>query len=197
MIDSKVSELISPQSMLSMMKETLYQINPQHIREEQVFSQGISLLRTRLNGKQAELLDAALAEDEQELAESIFYLFWKGVKANYECFQNPVNRYFLKMDYEDFHQEDLMRSFLPKNHDDYGRKFAMSVPEEYKELTDPIYAYHAYMETFAYKLAHYFGFCYGETFLLNVVPGYHPNSVLTISYRFMISKDLSIPIENL
>lgn len=192
MINEKLTAFLTPAVFYSMMKDTLRHIHPQYALEEKAFTNGIDILKASLSENQLGLLDAYLDENERELSESLFYLFWKGVKQNLDCYSNPVNRGFLQMDFEDFLQEGLVRSLFPTHFEDLGRKFATTIPESLRDLTDPIFSYHAYMETFAYKLAHYYGFCFGDTFLSRVVPGYHPNRTITLAYKHMLKEYLSI-----
>lgn len=192
MVEKKFVQFNTPESLMEAMKETLKIIHPQFKSELSSYEEGLRVLREVLDEHQAPLLDAAIEEDEQSLAEHLFYLFWKGVQQNYLCFENPVNRLFLKMDFEDFHQESLMSSFLPKNHNEAGRTFIFSLPENLRVLTDPIYSYYAYWQTTAYKFAHFYGFTYADSFLPQIIPGYHPDHVATITYHSIMSKYFSL-----
>ena len=192
MIDKLYEKLIDPQAMLAAMKETLRQIDPQYSKEEAAFFDGIEALRTGLPSDHPVSLDAYLEEEERDMAECLLHLFWKGVKQNYDCFVNPVNKMFLQMDYEDFHQESLMRQFFPAKFQDMGTKFAHSLPAEMSDATDPIISYYTYLQTNAYKLAHYYGFRFGDTFLSKVVPGYFSDGVTTIIYGRMLQEDLNL-----
>lgn len=193
MVEKTYSQFNTPASMMNAMKETLKKIHPQYEREVFSYEEGLRVLRDALDENQIQLLDAAIEEDEKCLSAHLFYLFWKGVQQNYACYQNPINRYFLKMDFEDFHQESLMTSFLTQTYDDAGRTFVLSLPERLRVLTDPIYSYYAFWQTTGYKLAHYYGFTYADSFLPQIIPGYHPDHVATITYNTILSKYLSIP----
>ena len=96
------------------------------------------------------------------------------------------------MDYEDFHQETLMHHFFPAKFDDLGTKFVRSLPSEMKDATDPIISYYSYLHTIAYKLAHYYGFRFGDKFLPKVVPGYHPDGATSSIYALILQKDLGL-----
>lgn len=192
MIDKLYEKLIDPQAMLAAMKETLRQIDPQYSKEEAAFFDGIEALRAGLPSDHPVSLDAYLEEEERDMAECLLHLFWKGVKQNYDCFVNPVNKMFLQMDYEDFHQESLMRQFFPAKFQDMGTKFAHSLPAEMSDATDPIISYYTYLQTNAYKLAHYYGFRFGDSFLPRVVPGYSSDGATTIIYGRMLQEDLNL-----
>ena len=192
MIDRMYELLIDPQAMLGAMKDTLRQIDPQYENEEAAFHAGIQALRSTLPADHPVSLDAYLDEEDRDMAECLLYLFWKGVKQNYDCFVNPVNKTFLKMDYEDIHQESMMHHFLPSEFNDLGTKFAQSLPAEMNDMTAPIISYYTYLQTVAYKLAHYYGFRFGDSFLAKVVPGYYSDSSTTIIYGSMLSADLNL-----
>lgn len=192
MIDKMYEKLIDPQAMLAAMKETLRQIDPKYSQEEAAFLAGIEALIEGLPSDHPISLDAYLEEEERDMAECLLHLFWKGVKQNYDCFVNPVNKLFLRMDYEDFHQESLMRQFFPAKFEDMGTKFAHSLPTEMNDMTAPIISYYTYLQTVAYKLAHYYGFRFGDGFLAKVVPGYYSDSSTTIIYGSMLSADLNL-----
>ena len=57
-----------------------------------------------------------------------------------------------------------------------------TLPEEKRDLTDGITEFMSYLETTAYKLAHYFGFILADKFLYYVIPGYASDSVTTMLY---------------
>lgn len=192
MINKLYEKFIDAQTLLGAMKETLRQIDPQYADEEATFLAGIQALRNALPADHPVSLDTYLEEEEQDMSECLLYLFWKGVKQNYDCFVNPVNKMFLQMDYEDFHQESLMWHFLPSKFDDLGTKFAHSLPAEMKDMTDPITSYYAYLQTVAYKLAHYYGFRFGDSFLVKVIPSYFPDGATSSTYALVLRKELSL-----
>ena len=53
---------------------------------------------------------------------------------------------------------------------------------------------HAYLETAGFKLAHLWGFLWGNAFFPEVVPGYTPDTALTARYVQMASMDIGFPI---
>lgn len=197
MIAKLYEKLLDPLTMFNAMKETLRQIDPQYADEEAAFHAGIQALRNALPADNPVSLDEYLEEEERDMAECLLYLFWKGVKQNYDCFVNPVNKTFLKMDYEDIHQESLMHHFLPSEFNDLGTKLTQSLPADMNDMTAPIISYYTYLQTVAYKLAHYYGFRFGDSFLAKVVPGYYSDSSTTIIYGRMLSADLNLNISDL
>ena len=190
MIENFFLPMIDPLSILSAMKETLRTIDPQYPAEEDAYLHGIDALRHALPENHPIALDDVLDGDDRNMGANLLFIFWRGVKQNYDCFQNPVNKLFLQMDYEDFHQEYLLGNFIPEGHNDLGGKFALSLPADTKYLLDPITSYYTYMETTAYKLAHYYGYCFANHFLKKVISGYHSDVTTTSMYSLMLEKDL-------
>lgn len=110
----------------------------------------------------------------------------------------PVNKMFLKLDYEDIHGEEVMKS-MP-NLSQYWEKtnvFYRSQPREQQQLFDPVTSYYSYLQTAAWKLAHYFGFLIGDELLQDVVPGYRPDIALSISYGREIRDYLKVDTDKL
>ncbi len=64
-------------------------------------------------------------------------------------------------------------------------------------LFGPITSYYSYIETAAYKPAHYFGFVLGDQFLCRVVPGYQPDHALSISYGMELRNYLEVDTQKL
>ena len=194
MIDNFFLPMIDPLALLSAVKETLRTIDSQYQAEEDSYLHGLDALRHALPENHPIALDDVLDEDDRNMGANLLFLFWRGVQQNYDCFQNPVNKLFLQMDYEDFHQEYLLGSFISEGHSDLGRKFALSLPADKKQLLDPITSYHSYMETTAYKLAHYYGFRFADNFLSKVVPGYCPDGSIGSLYTLMLHKELDLSL---
>ena len=52
----------------------------------------------------------------------------------------------------------------------------------------------AYWETVGFKLAHLWGFLWGNAFFPEVIPGYTPDTALTARYAQMVRMDIGFPI---
>ena len=70
-----------------------------------------------------------------------------------------------------------------------------TLPEEQQRLTEGITEYMSYMETVAYKLAHYFGFILADQFLYHVIPGYVNDSVTQMQYAWDLQKYLQLDLK--
>ena len=140
-----------------------------------------------------------IAAREQQICAELIYVAWLGFQQNLECFQNPINTMFLKMDYEDFHRERRMHT-LPEVQKALEIRNAFyevlrTLPEEKRRITEGITEYMSYLETTGYKLAHYFGFILADEFLHHVVPGYVSDSVATMQYRWDLQKYLQLDLK--
>lgn len=140
-----------------------------------------------------------IAAAEQEICAKLVYLAWLGFQQNLECFQNPINTMFLKMDYEDFHRERRMHSLpmVQKAQKTINAFHDMmhTLPEEKQDLTDGITEYMCYMETTGYKLAHYFGFILADQFLYHVIPGYTNDPVISMQYAWDLREFLQLDLK--
>jgi hypothetical protein len=61
--------------------------------------------------------------------------------------------------------------------------------------SEPITEYYCHLEAAGYKLAHYWGFRYGDDLLAAVVPGYVPDLAVTVAYRRMVREYLGFDPE--
>ena len=131
----------------------------------------------------------------------VIRIAWLGFQQNIDCFNNPVNTLFLKMDYEDFHRERRMGT-LPQVQRALKTINAFhdvlrSLPEEKRNLTEGITSYISYLETAGYKLAHYFGFIFADEFLSHVIPGYCSDMATTLQYERELEEYLDVDLRKL
>lgn len=132
---------------------------------------------------------------EAQFAAKLLYIAYQGFRWNLECFQQPVNKLRINTDYEDLHQEQQL-SHLPEVIQ--LEKVLHAAYEDFspaqREAAAQIGDYYAYLETFGFKIVHYWGFALGNTFYSQVIPGYVPDSSFTTQYAHMIERDLGMVI---
>ena len=128
-----------------------------------------------------------LAALQQELASNVRYALWLGFQWNLDCFRNPVNKFLLNMDFEELCQESRMCT-LPETQNAQQKMnvFLHALPRDKADLLSPIIDHYAYLKTYAYKLAHYAGFCLADKMLPNLVPEYISDLGLTMRYAQQI-----------
>ena len=126
---------------------------------------------------------------ELQTASDLLFSGLLGIKANLDNFINPIARNFLDVDSETYLREDIAHR-LPE----YERAqnirdqfYALLSPKQ-KTLYENVITYSAHLETAGPKLAHYYGYLFGNEILLRVIPGYHPDAVLTLRYQTMLRK---------
>ena len=198
-VKSVMSQLTDPKVVLQNVSDTLRRIDPNFLQEEQQYLRAVDALKEAVGNSVSPTAFEYIAAREQEICAELIYVAWLGFQQNLECFQNPINTMFLKMDYEDFHRERRMHTLL-------GVQKALEIrnafyevlrtlPEEKRRITEGITEYMSYLETTGYKLAHYFGFILADQFLHHVVPGYVSDSVATMQYRWDLQKYLQLDLK--
>ncbi len=129
------------------------------------------------------------------VAAELVYSFCLGIRANLAIFRNPVANNFLNMDFEDFLREDTAHTLLDySDNSDRLQAYYSQLPVELKEATDPITEFESFLATYGPKLAHYYGFIFGNAFLPSIEPGYHPNHSFTNQYQMMLENYLKIDL---
>ena len=198
-VKSVMTQLTDPELILQRMSDTLRKIDPKFVNEEQKYFCAVDALKEVIGDTVSPSASEYIAAREQQICAELIYVAWLGFQQNLECFQNPINTMFLKMDYEDFHRERRMHT-LPEVQKALEIRNAFyevlrTLPEEKRKITEGITEYMSYLETTGYKLAHYFGFILADQFLHHVVPGYVSDSVATMQYRWDLQKYLQLDLK--
>ena len=189
MIDDMFEKLTRPEAMMEAVRAELKKCDPDYPSEVAAFEAAVwHLKETAGEGLSAEV-DTALAGEDQTMGERLIFLFWQGVKQNLGCFRDPKEKLFLELDYEELHHEAEMNQFIPAVQRGITQGFIASLPLQTEKLLEQIIGYYSYLETVAYKLVHYKGFCFGDRFLMMVVRGYCQNYLLTNMYTNKLEID--------
>ena len=128
---------------------------------------------------------------EQICASNLYYCGTQGLKMNYDHFINPMapNCTWPQVDYDDYLRPHMAGQLpLYENAYHYKQKFEKGLPEELKEAEEAVCSYETALECSGNKLAHYFGYLMGNELFAHCIPGYHPDTVLDITYTHMIEK---------
>lgn len=136
---------------------------------------------------------AFLTAKESEFCIEVLSLCWSGFLLNYQCFQDPAHGLMLDCDFEVLHQEDRLRSIPALQR--FSQDTA-ALPAE-SELLLPITEYYSYLQTYGYKLAHYYGFRLANGILPYLVPGYVPNELLAWKYKSKIIRESELDVDRL
>lgn len=178
---------------MEMAREILREIDPKYTDEESRFHSGVQTFRNSLSSEEQATLDELLILEEKRMTANFLFLIWRGINQNLRCFQDYTEKGFLNQDYEDVHDESVMEG-MPAN-EEYWRlcsDFHHSITNEQHELSSPISSYYCYLETSAYKIAHYIGFKLADSLLYYLVPGYLPDLSVTVAYRTDIANYLKV-----
>ena len=193
MYRSLMKEIENTKGIMEGLRALLTEVDSSYPQEEHIFYENLQKFRTTLDERGLVLLDRVLDEEEAQIAVSVIFLFWKGLQQNLSCFQDPVAKQFLNLDYEDIHQESVMGEILSHiTPNDTSRQLASMLSEEQWEL-NPIPAYYSYIKTISYKVAHYYGFRFGDSFLPLVVPGYVSDGT-SFQYALRLIHDVGINV---
>lgn len=189
--------LTDPEEIFKNVCETLRQLDPNFAKEEQQYLETLKNLQKAIGDSVSPSASEYAAAKKQKLCAELVYLTWLGFRQNLECFQNPVNTMFLKMDSEVFLREGRMHTLTGVDKalqticafDERIRGLA-----EDNHLLDGIDDYISYLETTGYKLAHYFGFLLADRFLYHVIPGYTSDPATIAQYARELRKYLHLDV---
>ena len=177
--------------LLAFLRNHLRTHDPEYTAVEKSCQEAIQSLKSTLKPDCSPLLDAYIAAEDARISTCLRFLFWKGLHQNEACFRDLIQKKFLDLDFEDICQESVLNSLLEAVHAyDCAQQFNRLLSDAESAQADPITEYYCHLETAGYKLAHYWGFRYGDDLLPTVVPGYIPDLAVTTTYRWMLQNYL-------
>lgn len=189
MTENLLAQLTDTDAILDAVYEKIATLDPNYGEE----------MTSHLEGLQRLTQDVPAAEEyiqtlRRELASDLRYALWRSFHWNLECFRNPVNKLLLDADVEELCQESRMHT-LPEAQATLqkAQAFVHSLPEDKRELLDPISDHYAYLKTWGYKLAFCEGFRLADNLLPHLIPAYVPDTMLSMRLEQKLWDSLGVP----
>ena len=170
-----LAQLTDTDAILDTVYETIATLDPNYGEEMASYHEALQILTQDISA--AEEYIQAL---RQELVSDLRLSMWLGFQWNLNCFRNPGNKLLLDTDFEELCQESRMYTLPDAQAALWKTKaFVHSLPENQRELLDPISDHYAYLKTWGYKLAFCEGFRLADNLLPHIVPGYAQELMLS------------------
>ena len=188
MTENILAQLTDTDAILDAVYETIATLDPNHEEEMASYHEALQILTQDVPA--AEEYIQAL---RQELASDLRYAIWLGFRWNLDCFHSPVNKLMLDLDFEELFQENSMHT-LPDAQAALWKTqaFVHSLPENQRELLDPITDHFAYCKTWGYKLVFCEGFRLADSLLPHLGPAYVPDTMLSMRLEQKLWDSLGI-----
>ena len=188
MTENILAQLTDTDAILDAVYETIATLDPNHEEEMASYHEALQILTQDVPA--AEEYIQAL---RQELASDLRYAIWLGFRWNLDCFHSPVNKLMLDLDFEELFQENSMHT-LPDAQAALWKTqaFVHSLPENQRELLDPITDHFAYCKTWGYKLVFCEGFRMADGLLPHLIPAYTPDTMLSMRLEQKLYDSLGI-----
>ncbi len=175
-----------------MVYHIMERIAPEFKKERKRFEIASEHLKNIIQDDRRQLLDSILQAEENRMNVNLSYLVWLGMFNCYSCAYDVQFAKFIDSDFEDIHTEEDMNSFTESLIlDDLSKKLESTLSEYEDHLLYVISSYYCYLETIAYKYAHFAGFCLGDKLLCRSVPNYKANKSLIAQYANKVKTYLS------
>lgn len=183
-----LAQLTDTDVILDTTYEMIAALDPNYGEEMASYHETLQILTKAIPGAEEYIL--AL---RKELASDLRYALWLGFQWKQECFHNPVSKLLLDADFEELCQESRMHT-IPEAQTalQKAQAFIHSLPENQRELLDPISDHYAYLKTWGYKLAFYEGFRLADSLLPHLVPAYVPDTMLSMRLEQKLWDSLGI-----
>ena len=188
MTDNILAQLTDIDAMLDATYAAIATLDPHYGEEMASYHESLQVLTQAIPSAEDYIL--AL---RQELASDLRYALWLGFRWNLDCFHHPVNKLMLDLDFEELFQENSMHT-LPDAQAALWKTqaFVHSLPENQRELLDPITDHFAYCKTWGYKLVFCEGFRLADSLLPHLVPAYVPDTMLSMRLEQKLWDSLGI-----
>ena len=188
-------QMLARSSTSKKLYETVYRImetvDPNYKAERHAYETDVHLLRNLLADSKAPLLEDVLQAKESRMNINLSFLAWLGVFENYNCYVNKQHVGIFDLDFEEIHLESYMNAFTESQKaKELDGILSKQLSEYEADLLSSITDYYCYLETVAYKLAHYAGFCLANQILPHILPDYQPDTDLTDRYTQMLKQYL-------
>ena len=188
LLENDFFKKISHKEIVTKLEDVLATNSEEFVAYQTHFNEAISMLKTELepdtSPSATDLVDAIY----QQIGSTLLFSYCLGLKANLDHFIDPVSRTFLDIDPEVYLRENIARQlpgYLRAQH--VQEQFYASLsPTQKNKYDEGITTYICHLETFGPKLAHYYGFLFGNELFPYVVPGYIVATQLTLQYRYML-----------
>lgn len=190
MTENILAQLTDTNAILDAIYETIATLDPNHEEEMASYHEALQILTQDVPA--AEEYIQAL---RQELASDLRFALWSGFQWNLDCFHNPVNKLLVDADFEELCQESRMY-ILPDAQIALQKAqcFVRSIPEDKRELLDPITDHFAYLKTWGYKLAFYEGFNLANNLLAHLIPAYTTDTMLSMRLEQKLWDSLGVVV---
>lgn len=205
-ITSVVNAITNSDNLMNELKSILRNIDPDYPEVEEQFNTAYRLLLKEIGNTVSPSVAEYIQAQDDALAASLLYIAGQGFKLNADIFNNPANALFLnQFEFEDLNRERILTSLSAVQQSEATKKVfynalqnTMSVQSEnINRAIDDISEMYSYLQTSAYKLAHYYGFIFADLFLPHVLPGYHPDNVNTGCYHRTLQNYLNVDLTKL
>ena len=190
MTENILAQLTDTDVILDATYEMIAALDPNNEEEMAIYHHGLQALTQAI--PEAEEYILAL---RKELASDLRYTLWLGFQWNLDCFHSPVDKLMLDLDFEELCQESSMHT-LPDAQAALWKTqaFVHSLPENQRELLDPITDHFAYLKTWGYKLAFCEGFRLADNLLPHLIPAYVPDAMLSIRLEQKLGDSLGVTV---
>lgn len=176
MTENLLAQLTNTDAILDAIYEVIATLDPNYGEEMASYHEALQILT-----QDVPAVEEYIQALRQELASDLRYALWLGFRWGLDCSNNPVNKLLLDADFEELCQESCMHT-LPDAQTALQRAqtFVHSLPEDKRELLDPISDHYAYLKTWGYKLAFCEGFRLADNLLPYLLPAYVPDTMLSM-----------------
>lgn len=184
-----ITEQLTGAAMVDFMTQQVFAENEDFRKVQSRYQSAIQKLHADFGGHIIPRTDEVIDAVNQKAASILLFSGFLGLKMNLEHFHNPIrpNCTWPTVDYSDYLQTNTVRR-LPgyQNAEAVLSRCQDALSSQHEDIFEAIVEYLSFFDTAGAKLAHYYGYQLGNALFSWIVPGYHPDSMLTLRYSAML-----------
>lgn len=196
MVIERILELLTGKEGAEALVKKLIAASEDFAEGHQQFEAAINSFRDQLSTDVSPSVDDLIDSIDEQITLLLLFAGYLGFQANFDHFQDPLARTFIEAD-----PEVYLREMVAKMMPAYASaqvvidQFCDQLSPEQKERYECVRVYIAHLYTVVPKIAHYEGFLLGNELLRYVMPGYQPDTQLSVRYRLMLQEYLQCQLD--
>ena len=192
---SKILEKFSDKEVVASLTEVMAANFEDFSADQSRFRETVSVLANTVNDPVAPSVEDVVDAIDHQIGVCLLFSFFLGLKANLDYFIDPIGHTFLDVDSETYLRESIAKQ-LPdyQNAQIVLERFYAALSPAQRALYESISAYISHLETVGPKLAHYYGYMFGNQLFSRIILGYDEEMQLTVRYQQMLENFLGVSI---
>ncbi len=185
----KITELLTGPAIVDFLTKEILADNEDFCEDLSNYQSAITKLQAELGNSIKPNVENVVNAVNQRTASVLLFSAFLGLQMNLAHFRNPMlpNCTWPSVDNGDYLQTNAIRTLAGyRDAETVLSSFNSLLTPQQKEIYDAVAEYISFWDIYGAKLSHYCGYLLGNALFPYLIPGYYPDSVLTLRYGAML-----------